>query len=36
VYAYDACMLELARRRGIPLLKLGAAARRAGLALLEM
>jgi len=40
VYAYDAYMLELVRRRGIPLLtldaKLSAAARRAGLALMEM
>jgi len=40
VHAYDAYMLELVRRRGIPLLtldaKLSAAARRAGLALMEM
>jgi predicted nucleic acid-binding protein len=40
VYAYDAYMLELVRRRGIPLLtldaKLSAAARRAGFALMEM
>lgn len=40
MYAYDAYMLELVRRRGIPLLTLdatlGAAAQRAGLALLEV
>ena len=40
LYAYDAYMLELARNRGLPLLtldaKLSAAARRVGIALVEV
>jgi predicted nucleic acid-binding protein len=40
LYAYDAYMLELARSRGLPLLtldaKLAAAARRAGISLVEV